>query len=184
MSLTVICSECNQNCGYFTGRNIKIGDLEPTDGNEISNVFSIGKVVGHAGATFSNLKTENDVFICRNCLKEKMPNAYKCILERINEPESKIERWSKQHEDDNDSENFNKIRYIVSEKFDVNVNEISLKSKISDLSKDSLDDVDFVMALEDEFNIEISDETCLSLKTKTIEDIFIYVKERDKKCNI
>lgn len=80
MSLTVICSECNQKCGYFTGRFIKIGNLEPTDGNETDDIFSIGKIEGHAGTTFSNIKTKNDVFICRNCLKTKLPNAYKTLL--------------------------------------------------------------------------------------------------------
>ena len=82
MSLNAICSECEKQAGYFTGRNVKISNLEPEDGNETDNLFSVGKVDGHAGCTFSNLKTINEVFICGDCLKTKMPNTYKLIIKR------------------------------------------------------------------------------------------------------
>lgn len=81
MSLNVICSECGENCGWFTGRNISIGILSPEDGNKTDNIFAVGKVEGHAEATFQNLKTIQEVFICRKCLQTKMPKAYKAIHE-------------------------------------------------------------------------------------------------------
>ena len=80
MSLEVLCAECGGRCGYFTGRNVRIGDLDPEDGNETENIFSVGKVKGHAGVSFNNLKTVQEVFICRDCLSTKLPNALHDIL--------------------------------------------------------------------------------------------------------
>jgi hypothetical protein len=57
-----------------------VGNLEPEDGNEAENIFSVGKIVGHAGVTFNKLKTVQEVFICRDCLDKKLPNALHSIL--------------------------------------------------------------------------------------------------------
>lgn len=46
------------------------------------------------------------------------------------------------------------------------------------LAMDSLDLVDFVMEIEDEFQIEISDETCSSFIT--LQDVIDYVTEVKK----
>lgn len=81
MSLDIKCSECGKSCGYFTGRNVRVGTLDPTDGNETDNIYAIGKVEGHAGVTFQDLKTVQEVFVCRTCVREKMPNAFKTIDE-------------------------------------------------------------------------------------------------------
>ncbi len=45
----------------------------------------------------------------------------------------------------------------------------------TDLDMDSLDFVEFVMELEDEFNIEIDDESCA--KWQTVQDVLDTVKE-------
>jgi len=81
MSLQINCSECGNECGYFTGRNVRVGSLDPEEGNETDNIYAVGKVKGHAGVTFQDLKTVCEVFICGNCLKTKMPNAFNSIKE-------------------------------------------------------------------------------------------------------
>ena len=56
---------------------------------------------------------------------------------------------------------------------------ITLQSKLNeDLGADSLDSVQVIMALEEEFGIEILDED--AEKIKTIEDIVRYLTDREK----
>lgn len=52
------------------------------------------------------------------------------------------------------------------------------KKLIDDLGADSLDDVEIVMGLEEEFDIEISDETAESMVNNTIEEVVNYVVQR------
>ena len=50
---------------------------------------------------------------------------------------------------------FEKIREILCNQFDVEENEITLTTRIGeDLGADSLDAVDMLMSLEDEFDVE------------------------------
>ncbi len=59
-----------------------------------------------------------------------------------------------------------KIKEILSEQLDIEVDEIALDSDIAeDLGADSLDVVDLIMTLEDEFEVEISDDVIESVKT-------------------
>lgn len=59
-----------------------------------------------------------------------------------------------------------KIKAILSEQLDIEVDEIALDSDIAeDLGADSLDVVDLIMTLEDEFEVEISDDVIESVKT-------------------
>ncbi|MDR1253846.1 MAG: acyl carrier protein [Oscillospiraceae bacterium] len=61
---------------------------------------------------------------------------------------------------------FEKIRSILSEQFDVKEDEIKIETKIStDLGADSLDIVDLLMSIEDEFEIEIPDEEIGNIQT-------------------
>ena len=59
-----------------------------------------------------------------------------------------------------------KIIKIISEKLDVDINEVVPKaSLVDDLGADSLDLVELVMTMEEEFDIEISDEEAEKLVT-------------------
>ena len=51
-----------------------------------------------------------------------------------------------------------RLKELAIENLDINPDEIDLDSKISDLDIDSIDLVDFIMIIEDEFSIEFSDE--------------------------
>lgn len=53
---------------------------------------------------------------------------------------------------------FDKIKKIVVEQLDVDEASITLETSFEDLDADSLDIVELIMALEEEFGIEIPDE--------------------------
>lgn len=55
---------------------------------------------------------------------------------------------------------------IAAEQFEVNQGELTRDSSlVADLDGDSLDQLEFVMALEDEFEMELSDEQGEAIKT-------------------
>lgn len=61
---------------------------------------------------------------------------------------------------------FEKIRAILSEQLDLEEDDITMESNIAeDLGADSLDVVDLIMAIEDEFEIEVPDEEIKNVKT-------------------
>ena len=61
---------------------------------------------------------------------------------------------------------FEKVRKLIAEQLDVDVDEITLETVITeDLGADSLDVVDLVMTFEDEFGIEIPDDAVETIKT-------------------
>ena len=69
---------------------------------------------------------------------------------------------------------FEKVKEILSKQLEVSVDEIQLANSLQeDLGADSLDVVEIVMALEDEFSIEIADEE--TAKMKTVDDIVKYI---------
>ena len=70
----------------------------------------------------------------------------------------------------------NKIKDIIVEQLGVAEEEvIPTASFIEDLGADSLDTVELVMALEEEFDIEISDED--AEKIQTVQDAIDYLSE-------
>lgn len=61
---------------------------------------------------------------------------------------------------------FEKLREILSSQLDVDAETITMDTNImDDLGADSLDVVELIMALEDEFNLVITDETVRELYT-------------------
>ena len=74
---------------------------------------------------------------------------------------------------------FDKVREILMEQLDLEESKITMESLIiDDLGADSLDIVDLVMSLEEEFDTEIPDEAIENIKTvgevvKYIEDNLI-----------
>lgn len=72
-----------------------------------------------------------------------------------------------------------RIKEIIVEQLGVEESEItSDASFIDDLGADSLDTVELVMALEEEFDIEIPDEA--AEKIRTIRDVINYLNEHLK----
>jgi acyl carrier protein len=68
-----------------------------------------------------------------------------------------------------------KIIKIISEKLDVDISEVIPKaSLVDDLGADSLDLVELVMTMEEEFDIEISDEE--AEKLVTVQNAIDYIK--------
>lgn len=65
-----------------------------------------------------------------------------------------------------ESEIFEKVQKIVAEQLGVDVSEVTPQASFAnDLGADSLDTVELVMALEEEFEIEIPDEAAEEIAT-------------------
>ena len=68
-----------------------------------------------------------------------------------------------------------RVKKIIVEQLGVEADEVTLEAKfIEDLGADSLDIVELVMALEEEFGIEIPDED--AEKIVTVKDATEYIK--------
>jgi len=75
---------------------------------------------------------------------------------------------------------FDKVKKLLVEQLNVSADKVTLKSRvIEDLGADSLDVVEMLMILEDEFNVTVSDEESLSLST--VEDIVKLIDSKTKK---
>ena len=74
-----------------------------------------------------------------------------------------------------EQEIFEKIKAVVVEQLGVSESEVTKEASfVDDLGADSLDSVELLMAHEEEFGTEISDED--SEKLKTISDTITYIK--------
>ncbi|MDO4832821.1 MAG: acyl carrier protein [Clostridia bacterium] len=61
---------------------------------------------------------------------------------------------------------FEKLRALIAEQLELDESEITMESElIDDLGADSLDVVDLVMTIEDEFEIEVPDEAIENMRT-------------------
>jgi acyl carrier protein len=73
-----------------------------------------------------------------------------------------------------------KVKQIIAEQLGVDENEITPSSSfVEDLGADSLDTVELVMALEENFSIEIPDED--AEKIRTVQDAIDYIDKHTKK---
>lgn len=71
---------------------------------------------------------------------------------------------------------FDKIKAIIVEQLQVEEDEITMETNLmKDLSADSLDAVEIIMAIEDEYGIEIPDEE--AEKIQTVADLVKYVED-------
>jgi acyl carrier protein len=72
-----------------------------------------------------------------------------------------------------------RVKEIIAEQLGLGVEEVANESSyVDDLGADSLDVVELVMALEEEFDIEISDDELE--KIRTVQDTIDYIKQRVK----
>ena len=69
-----------------------------------------------------------------------------------------------------------RIHEMLSEHLNVEAADLTETTSFDDLNADSLDVVEMIMALEEEFNIEIPDDD--AEKIRTVGDVIDYVKER------
>ncbi|MBR2876226.1 MAG: acyl carrier protein [Clostridia bacterium] len=71
---------------------------------------------------------------------------------------------------------FDKLKSIIVEEFELDENDITMNTSLNDeLDIDSLDLVDLVMTVEDEFSLELPDEALEGMKT--IGDLVKYIEE-------
>ncbi|MCD7847773.1 MAG: acyl carrier protein [Oscillospiraceae bacterium] len=70
---------------------------------------------------------------------------------------------------------FDKIAAIIADQLDMDLSDITSESSFEDLGADSLDVVDVIMTLEDEFDMEIPDEAIEGMKT--VGELVKYVED-------
>lgn len=71
---------------------------------------------------------------------------------------------------------FEKVREIMAEQLDIDMDSITLDTSFrNDLEADSLDIVELIMALEEEFDIEFPDED--AEKISTVQDAVNYIQD-------
>ena len=74
----------------------------------------------------------------------------------------------------------NKVKEIIAKELEVDVKQLQPEAKfIEDLGADSLDIVELVMALEEEFGLDIPDED--ADKLKTVGDALNYLQQHASK---
>lgn len=70
---------------------------------------------------------------------------------------------------------FEKIRELLATQLDANADNITMDTRIADdLNADSLDVVEMLMSVEDEFSVQIPDEDIENLKT--VGDVVEYIQ--------
>lgn len=76
----------------------------------------------------------------------------------------------------NDDDVTRRIKEIIADRLNRNMEELSQDARImEDLGADSLDTTEIIMALEEEFNLEIDDE---ANNIETVGDAVTYIKSK------
>ena len=71
---------------------------------------------------------------------------------------------------------FEKLREIICDQLQVNEDEVTMEANIrDDFDADSLDFVDIVMSIEDEFNVEVPDEAIDDIQV--VGDLVKFIEE-------
>ena len=72
-----------------------------------------------------------------------------------------------------------RVQKIIEEQLGVDTDRVKPEASfIDDLGADSLDIVELVMAMEEEFDLEIPDEE--AEKLRTVQDVYSYIETRGK----
>ena len=72
-----------------------------------------------------------------------------------------------------------KVKKIIVEQLTVNPDQVTPDAKfVEDLGADSLDNVELIMALEEEFNLEVPDEE--AEKLQSVGDVIKYIEVNQK----
>ncbi|MGQ9691973.1 MAG: acyl carrier protein [Thermaceae bacterium] len=76
-----------------------------------------------------------------------------------------------------EAEVFEKVKAVIVDKLSADADKVTLEARfVEDLGADSLDTVELIMGLEDEFGLEISDED--AEKIRTVQDAVQYIQSR------
>ncbi|MDF2699942.1 MAG: acyl carrier protein [Haloplasmataceae bacterium] len=71
---------------------------------------------------------------------------------------------------------FEKVQAIIADKLSLDLEKIKLESSLSgDFGADSLDAVEIIMSVEDEFDVEVADDVLMNIKT--VKDIVDYIEK-------
>ncbi len=73
---------------------------------------------------------------------------------------------------------FEKVQEVIAEQTGIDKSQITMESTFDELNIDSLDMVELVMALEEEYNVEIDEDA--ADKIKTIGDVVDYISKISK----
>lgn len=75
---------------------------------------------------------------------------------------------------------YEKVRQLICDQLGKSLDKVTLDTRIvEDLGADSLDVVELLMSLEDEFGLSLPDEVAMEMKT--VSDIVNYIDEHTKK---
>lgn len=69
-----------------------------------------------------------------------------------------------------------KVKKIISEQLEVDEDSLTAETTFEEIDADSLDIVELVMALEEEFDLEISDQEIENIKT--VGDVVNYIESK------
>ncbi len=75
---------------------------------------------------------------------------------------------------------FDKVKEIIVNELNVDAEKVTLEANLKeDLGADSIDAVEVIMSLEDEFGISISDDAAQNIKT--VQDLVDYIEAEQAK---